>query len=683
MNTYIGKDIRNVCLVAHSKAGKTSLAEAMLMNTGVLSRMGKIADGNTVCDYDSEEIKRGISIRAAVASAEWKGKKINIIDTPGYFDFVGDMISGLRVADTALVVINAKSGVEVGSENAFEMCSENKVPVCFFVNRVDEENVNFSNILAGMQAKFGSAVVPLQIPVKEGEKFIGYVDVLKRCAYQFDGKALVQIPVPADIASDIDNIKAGLAEAIAESDEALMEKFFADEPFTDEELAGGVRKAVAGRTLFPVFCGSATQNVNINTFMDVVVDYLPSPLDREAVIVKDKDENSKALTPEDSGALAAFVFKTISDPYVGKLSLFKVYSGVMKSNSAMLNSNREANEKIGPLLVLRGKEKSEVATLSAGDIGAVAKLTVTHTGDTLCAPASPVIFDGIAFPKPVYSMAIVPKARGDEDKIGVGLTKLSEEDYTFSYRNDAEIHQLIISGLGDQHLEVIVHKLKDMGTEVSLCEPKVTYRETITKKIQAEGKHKKQSGGHGQYGHVKMEFEPCEGDDLVFEEKIFGGSVPKNFHPAVEKGLREMMVEGIQAGYRAVGIKATLCDGSYHDVDSSEMSFKMAAHLAFKELVKANPILLEPIGRLQVNVPDEYTGDVMGDINKRRGRVLGMEPGMVVAEIPMSEMFKYAIDLRSMTHGRGKFAYSFERYEQAPPMVAQKVIEQHKKEKAE
>lgn len=679
MKTFQASNIRNICLIAHSKAGKTSMAEAMLFNSGAVSRIGKTADGNTVCDYDSQEIKRELSIRASLAALEHKGNKLNILDTPGYFDFIGDMYACTDASDAAVLVVSGKSGPRVGGALAFRHAVTHEVPILFFINKMDHENAKFDDVMDELQATFGPNVLPFEIPVKDGTAFTGYVDVIHEKAYQFDGKAKKEVPLDDTYRARIADIKSTMNEVIAETNETLMEKFFADEPFTDAEFISGIKEAIVTRNLFPVFCGSAAANLNMDTFADNLVEYAPSPLQ----VTKQAAFNNE-MTPldcTDDAPPAAQVFKTIVDPFIGKLSLFRVFSGKITPNSTVYNASQGVAEKIGPLYTLQGKEKSDVPYVGAGDIGAVAKLSAAKTGDTLCSQAKQLLLPPIEFPHPVYSMAVVPLTRGDEEKISSGLHKLTAEDQTLAFRNDAEAHQLIVSGLGDQHLDVVLARLKDFGTEARLEEPKVLYRETFTKKIQAEGKHKKQSGGHGQYGHVKIEFEPCDSDDLVFEEKIFGGSVPKNYHPAVEKGLQEMMDGGIQAGYRVVGVKATLYDGSYHDVDSSEMAFKMAAHLAFKELVKAGPILLEPIGHLEVTVSDQYTGDVMGDINKRRGRVIGMEPGKIVAEVPMSEMAKYAIDLRSITQGRGNFTFAFERYEQAPPQVTQKIIEAYQQSK--
>lgn len=677
MNIYTGEKIRNVALLAHSKAGKTSLTEAMLFNTGAISRIGKTEDGNTVCDYDGEEVKRVISIRSSLAAIEYANHKINVVDTPGYFDFIGDMYGAISACDIGLIVASGKSGAKVGGEIAFKQAEKAGLPVMFFINKMDHENCDHKKVLEGIQANITPKALPLQIPIVRDGKFEGIIDIIDSAAYMFENDKVRKTDVPDDYYAELQNAKAELCEAIAESDEALMDKFFSEEPFTVEDFISGTRKAIVERTFYPVTYGSAIKNLGVDALLNIITRFAPSPLDMPAVKLYEGEEVTEIVCG-DENPLCARVFKTISDSFVGKVSLVRLYAGTLSKNASAYNANRAVAEKLGSLMTMRGKEKIEIDKVHAGDIFAVAKLGATKTGDTFTAQVKAATLEAIPFPKPLYTMAFEPKAKGDEDKIAAGLAKLAEEDTTLKFESNSEIRQLLVSGLGDQHIDVIVSRLKAGGTEVNVVQPKVTYRETITKKIQAEGKHKKQSGGHGQYGHVKMEFEPCDSETLIFEEKIFGGSVPKNYHPAVEKGLLEMMPEGIQAGYKVVGVKATLYDGSYHDVDSSEMAFKMAAHLAFKELVNAGPILLEPIGHLEVLIPDEYTGDIMGDINKRRGRVLGIEPGKIVAEVPMSEMNKYAIELRSITQGRGEYSLDFERYEQAPPQVVQKVMSENK-----
>ncbi len=687
MKDYTVEKLRNVCLMSHGGAGKTTLAEAMLFNTGVLDRFGKVNDGNTTMDYDPEEIKRKISISTSIASCEWKDSKINIIDTPGYFDFVGEVKQGIRVAEGAVILVPAKGGVAVGTEKSWAYAKEQGIPKIFYISKMDEENANFFEVLSQLTSTFGNGVIAMQLPIIENEKFTGYVDVLTMTAKKFDKDKLVDTAIPADLNDKISEIKEALNEAVAETSEELMEKFFSGEEFTPDEIKTGIRTGMADGSLVPVFCGAALQNQSVQPLMDAIVEYLPSPTTNPVVKAKKAGTDTVVelkVSPDES--LSVLVFKTIADPFVGKISIFRVYSGTMKSDSTVFNSTAEKNEKIAQVFMLRGKKQLPVDKLVAGDIGAVAKLQVTNTNDTLCEQSNPVALEKIVYPEPTLSLAVEPQAKGDEEKISSGLTRLQDEDPTFKVVNNPETKQTVISGIGEQHLDVIVSKLKaKFGVSVNLTDPKVPYRETIKKKVKVEGKHKKQSGGHGQYGHVWIEFEHGDEEDLTFEEKIFGGSVPKQYHPAVEKGLREAIAKGVLAGYPVVNLKATLLDGSYHDVDSSEMAFKIAARLAYRKgLPLANPVLLEPINRVEVVIPDSNMGDIIGDLNKRRGRILGMNPlegGLqeVVAEVPMAEMFKYANDLRSMTQGRGSFTQTFERYEEAPVNVAQKVIDEAKK----
>ena len=688
MKDYTAGKLRNVCLMSHGGAGKTTLAEAMLFNTGVLDRFGKVNDGNTTMDYDPEEIKRKISISTSIAPCEWKDHKINIIDTPGYFDFVGEVKQGIRVSDSAVILVAAKGGVAVGTEKSWAYAKEQGIPRMFFVSKMDEENANFHEVLDQLKDTFGNSVIPFQLPILEGDKFVGYIDVINMKAKKFDKDKLVDADIPADMSDTLEELKEALNEAIAETSEELMEKYFSGEEFTSEEMISGLRAGIADCSIAPVLCGAALLNQGVTALMDTILEYMPSP-DHKPVIkaVKPGTDTVVELKNSADEKLSALVFKTIADPFVGKISIFRVYSGTMKSDSTVYNPTAEKNEKIAQIFMLRGKKQVPTDKLIAGDIGAVAKLQYTSTNDTLCEQSNPVMLDKIVFPEPALSLAVEPKAKGDEEKIGAGLSRLQDEDPTFKVEVNAETHQTIISGVGEQHLDVIVSKLKaKYGVEVNLTDPRVPYRETIRKKVKVEGKHKKQTGGHGQYGHVWIEFEPGETEDLTFEEKIFGGAVPKQYHPAVEKGLREAIQHGVLAGYPVVNLKATLVDGSYHDVDSSEMAFKIAARLAYKKgLPDASPVLLEPISRVEVYIPDSYMGDIIGDLNKRRGRILGMNPQdgglqQVVAEVPTAEMFKYAIDLRSMTQGRGYFTQTFERYEEAPANVAQKVIEEARKD---
>ena len=689
MKQYPISKIRNVCLISHGGAGKTSLAEAMLYNAGVLDRLGKVVDGTTTTDSDPEEIKRKISIYTSLAPLEWKGDKFNIIDTPGYFDFVGEMMEGIRVADAAIIVVSGKSGVAVGTEKAWQYALKRKLPRMIFINKIDEENANFYAVLDQLREKFGKSIAPFQVPIKEGDHINGFVNIIKMTARKFDGQKIIDIPIPDGMNEQIEPVRQMIIESVAETSEELMEKYFAGEEFTVEEMQNALRTGVIDGSIVPVLCGSAVTNIGVQVLMDSIVEYFPSPDEIGNIEgIKPGTDDIIQMKPAEDQPLAALVFKTIADPYVGKLSIFKVYSGKITADSTVYNPNTDTNEKIGHLYVLRGKKQIEVDSITAGDIGAVTKLTNTNTGDTLCSASNKIILEGIDFPEPAISLAVTPKAKGDEEKITAGLNRLVEEDPTLKVEMNNETHQMLISGVGEQHLDVVVSKLKSkFGISVELTEPKIPYRETIRKKVKVEGKHKKQSGGHGQYGHVWIEFEPGETEDLIFEEKIFGGAVPKNFFPAVEKGLRESILHGVLAGYPVVNLKATLVDGSYHPVDSSEMAFKIAAALAYKKgLEQASPVLLEPIGHLEVIVPDDYMGDIIGDLNKRRGRILGMNPmegglQQVVAEVPMAEMFKDATDLRSMTQARGSFKLTFERYEEAPPQVSQKVIEEAKKDK--
>jgi len=673
MKDYKTNQIRNVGLVSHGGAGKTTLTEAFLFNTKVIDRMGRVENGTTVSDYDTEEIARQISISTSVIPVEWREYKINILDMPGYFDFFGEVVSGLRVVDSVIIPVCAASGVEVGTEKVFSLAQKNKLPIIFFINKMDRENADYFKTLNQLREKFSNKVIPLTFPIGSEQSFKGYVDVLTQKAYVYDEKGVKETEVPADLMDKVLSAKEELIENIAENDETLMEKYFGGEEFTQEEMKEGIKNSIRIGELMPVLCGSSLKNIGADKLLDAIVEFLPSPLDIEREKVSE------------NGPVAAFVFKTIADPYVGRLSIFKVVSGALTSDSMLLNSNKQMQEKISQLYILRGKKQMPVSKLVAGDIGAVAKLQYTMTGDTLCDTSNPVTLSAIEFPQPTLALAIEPKSKGDEEKISNGLQRLQEEDPTFKVEKNLETGQMIVYGMGEQHIEVISKKLMNkFGVECTLTDPIVPYRETIKGKVKVEGKHKKQTGGHGQYGHVWIEFEPNPNSEFEFEDKIFGGAVPKQYIPAVEKGLRESMKEGVLARYPVVNIKATLVDGSYHPVDSSEMAFKIAASLAFKKgMEQANPVLLEPIMRVEVVVPEEYMGDIIGDLNKRRGRILGMESKdnleVITAEVPLAEMNRYATDLRSLTQARGDFKMTFARYEEAPPNVAQKIIEERKK----
>lgn len=691
MKEYQTKQLRNICLIGHGGTGKTTLTEVILYNCKEIDRIGKVEEGTTTCDYDAEEKKRQISISAAMAPCEWNSTKINIVDTPGYFDFVGEVMEGLRAADSALITVCAVSGLQVGTEKVWNFCKNYNIPRAFFINKLDRENANFDKVVTQLKDKFGISVVPIQIPIGKEAGFKGIVDVLKMKSRVFDGKNVVESDVPDDLTDVANEYKAAITEAVAENDEALLDKYLSEGELSYEEIINGLRMGIAKGEIAPLFCGSAVSNTGVHTLLDAVVDYLPSPADvKPQEGVNPKTNNKEAREIITGAPLSAFVFKTIADPYVGKLSIFKVLSGTITSDSTIYNSNQDKVEKIGTLYTLKGKNQAATTKIGAGDIGAVSKLSVTITGDTLCDAAHPIKYSTIEFPMPCISMSVKPKSKGDEDKISSGLNKLSEEDPTFKVSRDVENAETIISGVGELHLEVIARKLQNkFAAEVFLELPKVPYRETIRKFSDVQGKHKKQSGGHGQYGDVHVKFEPNpEGTDFVFVDHVVGGVVPRQYIPAVEKGLRECIVHGVLAGYPVVGIKATLHDGSYHPVDSSEMAFKIAASMAFKKGIQvAEPVLLEPIMHVEVTVPDEYMGDIIGDLNKKRGRVLGMEPKdgeqVVIAEVPQGELFKYATDLRSMTQARGYFTMKFVKYEEVPSNISSKIVEEAAKEATE
>ncbi|MBR5506685.1 MAG: elongation factor G [Clostridia bacterium] len=675
------KDIRNVCLISHGNAGKTSLVEAMLYNGKLIDRFGRIEDGNTVSDYDSEEIKRKISVNTSLISFDWNDKKMNILDTPGFFDFVGEQIEAASVCENCIITVSGKSGVSAGTEKAWNLAKKYNLGKIIFVNKLDDIKADYIKVIEQLNDTFGKAIAPFTFPIKEGDFFCGFVDVIKMKAKMFTGNDATYEDIPEAYVETAQRSREILNEAIAECSDELMEKFFAGEDFTEAEIKDAIKTGIKNGIVVPVICGSTWMRIGITHVLSLVSDYLFSPDDVEPVIAKDvKSGEEKEIECKSDGPVVLKVFKTVVDNYVGKMSFFKVVSGKLTPDTTLYNANKEENEKIGKLFTLRGKKQIEVPFLEAGDIGVAAKLALTETGDTLSDSKAPVILDGIEFPKPVLSMAIVPKSKGDEEKISQGLAKLMDEDKTFTLTSNKETGESVISGLGEQHLNVICSKLlSKFGVDVNLKDPKIAYRETIRKKVKVEGKHKKQSGGHGQYGHVWIEFEPCESEDLIFEEKVFGGSVPKNYFPAVEKGLRESMAKGVVAGYPVINLKATLLDGSYHPVDSSEMAFKTAASICYKTgLEQANPVILEPIGMLKAKVRNDYTGDVTGDINKRRGRILGMNPldggeTEIEALIPSSEMTKYATDLRAITNGRGSFTFEIDHYEEVPAHLVEKI----------
>ena len=678
---YPIEKIRNICLLGHGGDGKTSLVESLLYRTGGTDRLGKIAEGNTVSDYDPEEIKRQISIQASLAPVEYEDHILNFIDTPGFFDFDGEVAQALRVADCGVIVVAAKSGCAVGTEKAWKRLSKTGLPRFFYISKIDEENADYEKAYQSLRDAFGISVTPFVIPLMEGGKPTGVINLINRKAFKAEGKVTVEVPVPEDQKDQIETLRGALMESVAETSEELMDKFFEGEEFTKEELLTGLRSGIRDGSLAPVVCGSALTGVGTMQLLYTLVNFAPNPGEVRSEHGVDGDDNPVELKYDPNGKPVALVFKTVADQY-GRFSFFKVISGKITTDMLLQNTNTETQEKMGHIYIVKGKKNIEVKEIGCGDIGAVSKLNNTKTGDTLCDPSLNIKLDGIHYAEPCYSRAILAKAKGGEEKIAAGLTRLKDEDPTFTVVNDPETKQMVISGAGDIHIDVLCSKLKSkFGVEVELSDPKVAYRETIRKKVTLiEGNHKKQSGGHGQYGNVKMNFEPIPGDGFEFAEEVFGGSVPKNFFPAVEKGIREAMEHGVLAGFPMVGMKATLVDGKYHPVDSNELSFKMAARLAYKAgIPQASPVILEPVGSLKFYIPDSYMCDIIGDLNKRRGRVMGMNPAedglqLVEAEVPMSEVADYAITLRSMTQGRGSFSVKFERYEAVPPEVQEKII---------
>ncbi len=687
MKHYGAETIKNIAITGHSGSGKTSLAEALLFRAGVTDRLGKTADGNTICDYDPEEIKRKASLSTALASFEYNDIKINLLDTPGLFDFAAGMHEGAAAAATVMITVSAKSGVKVGTEKAYDLACDLGKPKMFVVTKIDDEDANFYNVLTDLKTKFGPTVCPVVVPVIQDRKVVSFVNLIEMKAYKYDDKGnAVETDMPTAEISEkmeyrMDGLVAAFTEAVAETDDELMEKFFEGEPFTQKELVHGIHKGMNEGVITPVVCCSSTTTAGVDMLLKEIELLLPAPVDNKPVIATDAAGELVEIPYEDNAPLSAFVFKTVADPFVGKMSYIKIVSGTLKANTEYINTTADAPEKIGKLYNLMGKKQTEVTEAHAGDIVVAVKINA-GTSDTICEASRKVIFPEIEFPKPCFRMAVTAKAQGDESKISAGIQRLTEEDKTLTYGLDDFTKEQIIAGLGEQHIEVAAAKLKaKFGADINLKEPKIAYRETIRKKVKVEGKHKKQSGGHGQYGHVWIEFEPCLSDELVFEEKVFGGAVPKNFFPAVEKGLQDSMKKGVLAGCPVTGLKAILVDGSYHPVDSSEMAFKTAASIAFKEgLKQAEPTILEPIGKLLVTAPDDNTGDIMGDLNKRRGRVIGMNPAAkkgtttIEAEVPMREMQSFTTQLRQITRGRGSFSLEHLRYEQLPGNLVSEVI---------
>ncbi len=675
MNVYTTDKVRNVVLLGHGGAGKTSLVESMAYLAGITSRMGRVEDGNTVSDFGKEEQKRKISISTTVVPIEWEGVKINILDTPGYFDFIGEVEEGISAADAAIIVVSGKAGVEAGTEKAWELCEKYKLPRMIYVTDMDVDNASFKNVVETLTEMYGKKIAPFHFPIRENEKFVGYINVVSENANRWVGKEVEECEIPDYSKDNLALYKDTLMEAVAETSEEFMERYFGGETFTENEIRAALRTNVIDGSIVPISMGSNTLCQGTYTLLDDIVKYLPSPENKELAGINMKTNEIFQANYDFSKAKSAYVFKTIVDPFIGKYSLIKVCSGVFKPDDMIYNKDKDIEEKVSKLYVLQGSKPIEVPELHAGDIGAIAKLTAARTGNTLSTKANIIEYGKFEISKPYTSLRYKVPNKGDIDKVAQALQKLSHEDQTLKVVNDTENRQSLLYGIGEQQLEIIQSRLvNEYKCQIELSKPKVAFRETIKKKADVEYKYKKQSGGHGQYGHVKMRFEPS-GDlekPYVFEQEVVGGAVPKNFFPAVEKGLQESVVKGPLAAYPVVGVKGVLYDGSYHPVDSSEMAFKMATIQAFKKgFMEAGPILLEPIMNLKVTVPDRYTGDVMGDLNKRRGRVLGMNPvgngkQVVEADIPMMELSGYCTVLRSMTGGRGNYEYTFARYEQTP-----------------
>lgn len=688
MKDYLANEVRNVVVLGHSGAGKSSVIEACLYFTKAIERYGKNNDGTTALNYDPEEGKRGTSVYCHIAPVEWKDKKINFIDTPGYMDYAGEEATGLVMGDNALIVVNAKEGIEAGTERAWrEAVSKQKIPTIFFVNKMDVENANFDTVYSTLREKFGKSVIPFEVPIIENGVVVGSVNILRRKAWYYSDRNTAK-EVPSDLVGEVERYYNEIAEAIAMTDDELMEKFFSGETFDEHELAKGLRIGVRNGDIRPVYCGSAENQTGIERLLDLITEYFPSYAEKGRIQAETLKGDTVDMETNENEALSAFVFKTIVDPFVGKVSYLKVMSGVLNSDSQVYNSKKDVTEKVNQIYVINGKYQIGVGKLFTGDIGAVVKLQATETNDTLCTRSRVIKYPDIEYPHPMLGYAIHPKTKADEDKLSSGIHNLMLEDHTIKLVNNEETHEQVLYGVGDQHIDLILSKLKSKyKVEVTTEKPTVQYRETISAKAEAQGKYKKQNGGAGQYGDVWVRFEPTDSDDMVFAEEVFGGAVPKQYFPPVEQGLRDCMSKGVLAGYKVVGVKATLYDGSYHPVDSKEVAFKEAARLAYNAAMpNAKPVLLEPIGKVVVTAPEDYTGTLMGDFTKRRGIILDMgtdEDGLQVirAEVPMAEMLTYATELRSMTQGRGCYELAFDRYETAPHDVAQKVIDARKSEK--
>lgn len=684
MKDYQAKDIRNIAVIGHGSEGKTTLIESILFASGTIDRQGRVEDGNTVSDFDAEEIKRGISLGASVLPVETNGKKVNFIDVPGYFDFIGEWVGPLHAAEGALIVISAASGMTTGAEKAWNAAQRRNLARFIAINQMDREHVSFDKILDQLRDAYGSCIVPMVLPIGEGTDFRGVVDVLSHKAFLGTGKDRKEVPIPEDMQDAVNAAIEACREAAASTSEDLMEKYFEEGVLTDEEMLRGLSAGIYDGTLVPVAPVSSTTGIGVRPLLYALATYMPSPMGHSYHGINPKTATLHVRHADPNESFTAQVFKTIADPFVGKLSLIRVISGTLSSGTPLYNPNSDKSEKAANIYIVRGKKQIPVDTLYAGDLGALAKLQYTSTGDSLCEVNKVVKYDVPEFPRIQMSMAVYAKKSGEEDKVFSGLNRLIEEDPSVTLTKDPETMETLLSGQGELHLEVVRAKLSSkFGAEALLKDPKIPYRESIRKTIKVQGRHKKQSGGHGQFGDVWIEFSPTEEDvEFEFVDAVVGGAVPRNFIPSVEKGLRENLHRGVMAGFPMHGLRAKLYDGSYHAVDSSEMAFKTAARVAYKKCIDASPILLEPIEHVEIVVPDEYMGDIMGDLNKRRGRIMGMNPvdgqQQIVAEVPLSEMYKYATDLRSMTQARGTFTMAFERYEEVPAVIATKIVEAHK-----
>ncbi len=692
MKKYNTEKIRNVAFYGHGGSGKTSMAETMLYNIGAIDRTGRVEDGNTAMDFDEDEKKRGMSIYTSLAPIEWKEHKINVLDVPGFLDFISEIKSSSAVIEGAVLFASANVGLEVGLERVWDEVEAKSLPAIVVVNKMDKENSDYFKVVQNLKEKLSPAFMPLHIPIGSFDTFTGYVDLLTMTAYKYTGGKPSKVEIPADMADIVKEYREKLIEASAEGDDSILEKFLMEEPLTDEEVVRGLKGAVKTGKVIPIVCASATKNIGADALLGAIVDFIPTPLERapyKCIDVKSGEEIERKGSADEP--FAALVFKTTADPYVGKLTFMRIISGKLSSDSVVYNSNREKDEKIAALMYMRGKHQENVDSAVAGDMVTVAKLTDTTTGDTLCAKEKAVKFFPIDFPEPVMSMAVYPKSKGDEDKLGSGLSKISDEDPTFKVRRDTETKETIASGMGELHIEIAKDKLKrKFGVDVELVAPRIPYKETIKKNVKVESKYKKQSGGKGQYGHCWLEIEPLErGKYFEFVDKVVGGVIPKNYIPSIEKGIRKTMEEGAVAGYPIIDLRITVFDGSYHTVDSSDMAFQIAGSMGLKKgMADAAPILLEPVYNMEIVVPDQYMGDVIGDVNSKRGRIMGMDPmpknmQKVKALVPLSETLRYAIDLRSMTQGRGVYSMAYSHYEEVPAQIAEGIIAAYKKKKEE